>query len=132
VNLIDVHSREDEAIDILYQLLAERTPAESISHRSMPSFAQHCTFVRGRPYLAWYLVEDDGEIVGATYLSHQREIGIGIFRVHRRQGCARRAIQLLMERHPGRFLANINPVNQKSIELFASFGFTHLQNTYSL
>lgn len=132
MNLIDVYSSENEAIDILFRLLEEREPVESISHRGMPSFAQHCEFVRSRPYLAWYLIEADGEIVGATYLSHQREIGISIFLTHRRKGYARQAIKLLMERHPGRFLANVNPANRKSIELFASFGFNHLQNTYSL
>ena len=132
MNLIDVHSCEPEAIDILFRLLAEREPSESISHRGMPTFDEHCTFVRARPYLAWYLIEVDWKVVGATYLSHQREIGIGIFREHRGQGHAKAAIQMLMTLHPGRFLANINPANQKSIDLFAGFGFTHLQNTYAL
>jgi len=30
------------------------------------------------------------------------------------------------------YRANVNPANQKSIDLFAGFGFTHLQNTYAL
>jgi len=132
MNLIDVYSCEPEANDILFRLLAEREPSESISHRGMPTFDEHCAFVRSRPYLTWYLIEADWKIVGATYLSHQREIGIGIFREHRGQHYAKAAIRLLMERHPGRFLANINPANQKSNDLFAGFGFTHLQNTYAL
>jgi RimJ/RimL family protein N-acetyltransferase len=132
MNLIDVYSCEPEAIDILFRLLAERESSESISHRGMPNFDEHRAFVHARPYLAWYLIEVDWEIVGATYLSHQREIGIGIFRAHRGQGHARQAITTLMALHPGRFLANVNPANQKSIDLFAGFGFTHLQNTYAL
>lgn len=132
LNLIDVYSREAEAIAVLYHLLAEREPFESISHKTMPHHDQHCAFVRSRPYLAWYLIELDSQHVGAVYLSKQREIGISVFKRFRGNGIGERAIRLLMAQHPGQFLANINPTNAKSITLFAKLGFTHLQNTYTL
>ena len=41
------------------------------------------------------------------------------------------SIEMLMEKHPReRFLANINPANERSIEFFRSLGFVHIQNTY--
>lgn len=127
MKLIDVYD-DERAGDILWRLLSERTPEQSISHRAMPSPAQHRAFIASRPYLAWYLVEDQGQIRGACYLSQQREIGVFIFKGMR--GYGRRAVRLLMETHPGRFLANVNPENIASARLFESVGFRHVQDTY--
>lgn len=117
---------------ILYDLLSERIPSQSISHTRMPSMGAHKAFVRSRPYRAWYLVFDDDTCVGSVYLSKDREIGVFIFNAHQRKGHGKRALELLMEQWPGRFLANINPLNTGSIRLFQSLGFKHLQNTYEL
>ena len=114
----------------LYALLAERTPEQSISHKRMPAWNEHCSFVDSKPYLAWYMICDHGEVIGAVYLSKQREIGIAIFLAHQRKGYGRAAVQELMRLHPGNFLANINPKNEASIRFFESMGFTHIQNTY--
>lgn len=133
INLIPI-SDINVRIDILYQLLEERTPEQSISHERMPTLEEHTKFVENNPYLAWYFIhdKDEGEIVGSVYLTHNREIGIAVFQHHRRKGHAKEAIRLLMKRHPGKFLANINPKNTASIELFKTFGAKHIQNTYSL
>ena len=111
-------SKEKGAADILYRLLAERTPEESISHKEMPSLDDHRTFVRSNPYQCWYLI------------TKERAIGISIFVAHRRLGYGRAAVRMLMEKWPGRFYANINPDNDKSQELFQSMGFTLLQLTF--
>jgi hypothetical protein len=37
-----------------------------------------------------------------------------------------------MAKHPGRFLANINPLNRPSTEMFLDLGFKQLQVTYEL
>ena len=123
---------------VLYDLLLEREMFESISHQEMPSLEDHCRYIQSMPYQALYLIEAptiEGrpiEWAGGIYLSDQREIGIGIFKKYRRMGIARKAIKLLMEKHPGNFLANINPANQKSIDMFENMGFSHIQNTYIL
>ena len=122
--------KEKGAVDILYRLLSEREPSESISHRSMPTLAEHRKFVRSNPYQVWYLIQIDHVYVGACYISKQREIGIGIFKEHRRKGHAAHALQTMMSLWPGRFIANINPENKKSVALFAELGFKHIQNTY--
>lgn len=122
-----------ESSGILYQLLSERTPEQSISHKEMPNRDDHDYFVANHPYLCWYLIfsSDSGEVVGSIYLTKEREIGISIFKDHHRKGYATKAIRMLMKKHPGRFLANINPKNNASIGLFTSvFGAKHIQNTY--
>lgn len=116
---------------LLYNLLAERTAEQSISHREMPTYQAHCAFVRSDQYLAWYWIEVDMQPVGTVYLTELREIGISIFKVHQGNSYGADAVKLLMERHPGKFLANIAPGNQKSIDLFAKLGFSHIQNTYA-
>lgn len=115
-----------------YQLLQEREPRQNISHRAMPTWEEHCAFIRSMPHDAWYWFTSPGEFeAGCIYVSKQREIGVGVLKKHRGQGLAREAVLEVIRRHPGRLLANINPVNEASIRLFASLGFSHLQVTYA-
>jgi cyclase len=125
VILRNVYSCPAETAPYLYDLLAERTPEQSISHKEMPTYERHLAFVIGSPYYAWYLITTDDTVVGAIYLTRQWEIGIGIFRAHQRRGYARQAIEKLMDLHGrnGRYLANINPANEASIALFRKLGF---------
>jgi len=130
MKLIDVYKSSD-ALRILYQLLEERSPEINISHRKMPTWEEHRVFVSSYPYLVWYLIEVEEVPVGAIYLSKQDEIGVFILQIYQGRGYARRAISMLMEHHPReRYLANINPENHKSIELFRDLGFSHIQVTY--
>lgn len=131
MKLISVYDYE-KAEWPLWRLLNERTPDQSISHNAMPMWGDHIDFVNSIPYLSWYFVTLDGIALGAIYLTHQREIGIGIFTEHQGHGYAKEAIAELMRLHPGPFLANVNPQNEASIKIFAKFGFVHIQNTYRL
>ena len=118
---------------ILFQLLLERKPNECISHRQMPTYANHIKFVRSRPYAEWFMIQSvkTAEIVGAVYITHQNEIGIGILKQYRGKGYAKEAIsKIIAQFHNRRLLANINPYNAASICLFRHFGFVHIQNTY--
>lgn len=130
VILSDVHA-DARAYAVLYLLLSEREPRQNISHRQMPTWDQHVAFVDLRPYVAWYLVEDDGAPAGAIYLTRNDEIGIAIRPGHRGLGLGRQAVEALRIRHPRpRYLANINPQNSQSIAFFEAMGFRHIQNTY--
>ena len=139
MNLIDVYRDVERSRHLLYALLLEREAHESISHRIMPGWNEHCEFIDSKPYEAWYLIYEDIQVpdfgvehmpIGATYLTKNREIGIGILKADRRMGHAEWAIKELMRRHPGKFLANIAPRNEKSILLFEKLGFRLIQNTY--
>lgn len=115
---------------LLYSLLEERTVQQSISHKEMPTYKQHRNFIKSNPYTAWYLIGHDGNIVGATYLSKAKELGIFIFKDFQGKGYAQQAIQEIMKRFQGPFYANINPSNLASKAFFSELGFSLLQETY--
>lgn len=131
--LADVYKRKDSA-RVLFQLLSERDPKVNISHRQMPTMAQHKKFIASRPYKSWDLIIAGSQAVGAVYLSKQNEIGLFIFKKFRSMGFGRKALGLLMKKHrkETRFLANVNPMNKKSMKFFEKLGFLHIQNTYEL
>lgn len=131
MKLIDLYGAA-EAEDVLWQLLGERTPEVNISHKKMPSLDEHHAFIASKPHPHWYLIDTGAsDYVGAIYLTQQREIGIGILRRFWGFGYGKMATQMLMDRHPGKFLANINPSNYKSSAMFRDLGFSHIQNTYA-
>ena len=117
---------------MLYALLKEREEKVNISHRRMPSLAEHRKFVKSKPYKAWFLIRAAGSTAGAIYLSKMNEIGVFVFKKHRGKGYGKGAVAALMQKFKGaeRFLANVNPANADSIAFFKSFGFRHIQNTY--
>lgn len=132
--LDSVYNKKDLYFSTIYQLLGEREENESISHNGMPTWQQHTEFVERRPYKGWYIILVEDKPVGSIYISFSNEIGISIFKRDRRKGYGKAAIELLMLRHIESFyLANINPMNTKSIDLFQGhLGFKHIQNTYKL
>jgi RimJ/RimL family protein N-acetyltransferase len=145
VILIPVEEWGGDAVHFLYQLLSERRPEVNISHKAMPSFAEHEAFCASKPYDGWWLVilrcaQEGGEkrvffthAVGACHITHMGEIGIQISREYQRKGYARTALNTLIAMHPGRrLLANVAPGNAASRALFEGFGFKHIQNTFEL
>lgn len=128
MNLVSVYEPDGSisfpTMNFLYALLAEREPHQSISHKAMPSFEQHVRFVESRPYAKWFIAQQNGQRVGAVYLTRAREVGIAISMGHRGHGLASLALQALMCRAgDGRLLANVNPANAASIALFRKHGF---------
>lgn len=124
MRLIPVNPENTTHLRLLYDLLEEREPEQSISHKRMPTMVEHCNFVDSNPYMGWFLIEAVDSFVGACYITHQRELGISIFKQHRGNGYAKESLRMLMSRYPGRHLANINPQNVASIGMFTSLGFT--------
>jgi len=140
LRLTDVYADQDESALILWDLLKERKPEQSISHKKMPTLRRHIDFIASRPYRAWLIIWKRRDAVtdvpaGAIYLTHANEIGIAIFREHQKQGIAPTAIRMLMAlplASSQRYLANINPQNEPSVRMFERLGFTlsHTQLTY--
>ena len=134
MRLINVYDYEQAArLEILYELLSERTPAQSISHREMPTFTEHEKFVESRPYAVWYFItsdEDTSTPLGNVYLTPDKEIGIVVFNAFQGQGIGSAALEELLKIHRGPFYANISPANRLSMDFFEKHGFSHIQNTY--
>jgi RimJ/RimL family protein N-acetyltransferase len=138
IELIDVYTDSDAPVH-LYDLLRERKPEANISHKEMPTFEEHISFVMSRPYAHWYLILFHGDVggtieaddyAGAIYITDQREVGIAIFKCYQGRGYGSEAVEELMKLHPGTFYANIAPGNKGSIKFFEQFGAKHIQNTY--
>jgi RimJ/RimL family protein N-acetyltransferase len=130
MELVDVYS-DLNAIPFLYELLRQRDiDTVSLSHRVMPTVEDHIEFYRSKPYRWWYIIMADGERVGTIYLTPRDEIGIDIRNFGKRKGYGSWAVQELMRRHHSdKFLANINPKNTASLEMFRSVGFVDFQVT---
>ena len=146
ITLRSVYKDGPESIQALYELLRARSieddPHVNISHRALPTFLTHARFVRSHPYRAWYLVRVDGLTAGSVNLTKLNEVGIVLHPDYRGKGVGKVALKLLLNRHKplpaipahraGRFLANINPANERSIRLFTGLGFKLKQQTYEL
>tara|TARA_B110000438_G_C15646812_1_gene577839 strand:- start:327 stop:728 length:402 start_codon:yes stop_codon:yes gene_type:complete len=117
----------------LYNLLKERDPKANISHKKMPTYDEHVTFVSSKPYAYWYVIEYNGKKSGSIYLSKNNEIGIFLRKSLTGKNIGRVALELLIKKtNKSRYLANVNPKNKKSLEFFKNNGFTMIQYTFEL
>ena len=117
----------------LYQHLKERNPSANISHKKMPTYAEHVKFVMSRPYSKWYIIIHKNKKVGTIYLTKQNEIGIFIKNKMQDKLIGQKTLEILMEKNPRkRYLANVSPKNKKSSHFFTRNGFKLIQYTYEL
>lgn len=126
---------EDDEVQVrfLYELLKERPAAANISHTQMPTYEQHCAFVKRGPYACWHIVMMDDVMAGSVYLTRNHEIGVHIHSSHRRLGLAHWAIKALMwQNGEQRYLANVAPGNAASHALFKKLSGTVIQHTYAV
>ena len=117
---------------LLYDMLKERTPGQSISHKKMPTVEEHIKFIESKPYPYWWIIFDNG-VIGNAYLTDRNEIGVHIIGGHRGKKYGSRVVDMIMRitKKPY-YLANINPTNKVSIGMFKKKGFECIQWTYKL
>lgn len=143
MKLIPVDPSNETHLKVLYDLLAERTPEQSISHKRMPTWEEHVAHVVAftsraseAAHFDWCLIEVDAlsRPEGAVYLTALNEIGIGILHGRQGYGYGPRAICLMMEKHGLRkAFANVNPANARSIAMFEKrFNAKLIQFTYEI
>ena len=117
----------------LYNLLKERDPRANISHKKMPTYREHVSFVSSKPYSKWYVILHDACKVGSIYITSQNEIGIFIKKASQDKQIGSIALKKLMEKNQKkRYLANVSPKNKKSIAFFKKHKFRLIQYTYEL
>ena len=131
LRLESVYGRKG-AEHFLYGMLDERDMDHAISHKELPTWEKHCGFVHSKPYLAWYLIENDGGVLGNIYLTANREVGIFLYSGAQGQRIGTLALEMLRMQHPGPLYANISPNNEGSMRFFGRHGFKHIQNTLKL
>ena len=117
----------------LYYLLMERDTRANISHKKMPTYNQHVSFVSAKPYSKWYVIFYGVNKAGSIYLTSQNEIGIFIKKSFQNKQIGNIALRKLIQKNPKkRYLANVNPKNKKSIRFFKNSGFKLIQYTFEL
>lgn len=136
----DVYTTED-APAILYRICEERSQ-ENIVNISfeMPTWEEHKAFIASHPYAHWFLIFEDW-YHGYISLTHRNEIGVVLFKKSRGIGIGKRALEKLVTKYQplpavkgqrsSKFLANINPENERSKRLFKGMGFELVQHTYA-
>jgi len=114
----------------LYKLLKERDGTINIHHTKLPSYRQHCKFIRSAKR-DWYIILVHNQPVGTVYLTDKNELGIFISKSHQGHGYSTIALNMIRQEHPrDQYLAHINPLNKKSRQLFSKLGFTLIEETY--
>ena len=117
----------------LYDLLMERDTRVNISHKKMPTYNQHVSFVSAKPYSKWYVILYGVNKAGSIYLTSQNEIGIFIKKSFQNKQIGNIALHKLIHKNPKkRYLANVNPQNKKSMRFFKNNGFKLIQYTLEL
>ena len=130
LKLLPINEKDYE---FLYELLSERKQITFISHKKMPTYEEHVKFIESEPYSKWYIIQIDDKKIGSIYLTKENEIGIFLKESIQRSGIGSNALNKLIDINPGlRYLANINPKNEKTIEFFKKSGFKLIQYTYEL
>ena len=124
--------QKQNTYQVLYDLMKEATPEQSISHKELPTMQEHILYIDRKPQRYWYFIYAGKEIVGSIYLSKRREIGIRIFNQYQHYGFGYDAVRELKRLHPGRMLANINPKNVVSKRFFRKLKAKLLQETFEL
>ena len=120
-------------IKFLYQHLKERDTITRISHKKMPTFAQHEKFVLSNPYTKWYIIIQKNKKIGSVYLTEMDEIGLFLKKDAQGKGLGQKSLELLMKLNPrNRYLANVSPKNKKSTQFFKKNKFILIQHTYEL
>ena len=127
-----------EHFQITYELLKQRK--HFISHRSMPSYEEHCNFIRSKPYRYWYLVKIDNQFIGTLYLSIFNTIGININEPH--IAIVGDLIKKIVETHEplkeikstinSKFTINVPITNEKIINELEKIGLSRIQISYSI
>ena len=130
---INLRSINKSDIRFLYNQLKERDPKINISHKKMPTYVEHSKFVLSKPYSKWYIIFLRNKKIGNVYLTKTNEIGIFILKSTKINGIGRIVLEEIMKMNPrSRYLANVNPKNDKSSNFFKKNGFKLIQYTYEL
>jgi|TARA_Y100000310_G_scaffold24287_1_gene23297 RimJ/RimL family protein N-acetyltransferase len=132
-SVIGIRRVVDSDIRFLFNLLKERSTAENISHKKMPTYNEHKKFVKSKPYSRWYIIIFSNKMAGSIYLTRNNEIGIFLKKEFRAKNIGKKTLEMIIQKNPRkRYLANINPKNRKSINFFKRNHFKLIQYTLEL
>jgi hypothetical protein len=120
----------------LYNLLKNRQHA--ISHNQLPPIEKHAEFVKKHPYRAWYLVENNNQMIGSFYLAHDNAIGLSDIQKPQKHLAEimayiqenYKALPPLPSVRRGEFIINVAPSNTDLKQALTGLSATIVQETY--
>jgi hypothetical protein len=73
-------SVKKEDYKFLYKLLKQRPKDECISHHKLPSYRQHCEFIKSSPYVKNWIIFEGFSKAGNLYETYLGEMGIHLLK----------------------------------------------------
>ena len=147
--LISFDFENEIHLQFSYQLLVERyqnaerinTPGFSLNE--LPSYADHCEWLRKQSNAEYYLWQQEGKLVAQVFLrtsstektdlAIRNEVGVFVLEQYWETGIGTAAVTALLEKHPQKTIyAKINPENKRSENLFKKLGFQNITNIWSV
>ena len=138
IEFIKVKS-SDEHLSFLYDRLKNRV--HSISHKRLPDFEEHKSFVENHPYRYWFLVKIRGKFLGSIYLQNDNSVGIDIENQHYNKYLSsilksiKSKIKPLPEVksvRPNFFFVNVSTKNKDLILALEKIGGKEVQKSFAL
>ncbi len=123
-------------IDLLYRILKKRK--FNISHKEMPDFNAHKSFVENINYRKWNLIYDDDQLIGNYYINYENFIGINLL-INNTNHYRTIIEEILLTENPlpeiksirnNDFLINVSPNNKFLNEALRLLNCKHIQSTY--
>ena len=76
-----INPKDKLHMKFLFELLKKRE--YSISHEDIITFEKHIKFVKSHPYRNWFLIYEDKDLIGSTYITFENFLGINLI-VHKK------------------------------------------------
>ena len=124
-DLIIIKKVDDDDIEFLYDILKERNSKINVKHNELPTFEQHTSFVKSKPYDEWYIIMAETKKVGHIHLYNDDAIGWFVKNEYKRMGFVIPAFNELKRIHKRKkYLGRVNPMNSEAINLLLKLKFT--------
>ena len=128
----------DGQIETLYNHLSNRN--YSISHKLLPQYQDHITFVKNHPYRYWAMVAENNLPVGAVYLQSNNSIGLNVVQptrklvsevlLHIRENFE--PAKEIKSKIPSYFYVNVACANENLSRILLELGAIPLQTSYKV
>ena len=123
-------------IDELFFLLQSRK--YFISHKTPPSKKEHSDFVSEHPYLVWYLIYKNKNLIGSVYLQTDNSIGIDLIEYYENEIFS--AIKYIKNNHKplpsiksirrNEFFINVASENTDLIKILKNLDMHEIQRSF--
>ena len=127
-------------VDLLFEILKNRSSNSNLSHVKLPSYQKHKKFVNSRPYRYWFLIFSSNQLIGSAYITRLNEISIKLKKNN--LFFYKQTLKLLLEglkplkgipsKRRSNFLINVSPKDKNLVSLFAKMKLLKIQETYEV